>query len=182
MHFLKAALLGSAFAALVGSAHATTFNFSYSFDPANTGNGEAVTITGTFDGVAVGDLISSITNASLFVNGTAFSGPLTIGGFNSSTGEVSSNAVISADLGKSNFIFTDSTSSPNNLFWVADGSAFAVKYDLLDANNNGTIGFEDATSAHWTVTAAAVPEPATYLLMAGGLAAVGFVSRRRRQA
>ena len=179
MHFLKAALLGSALAALVSGAHATTFNFSYSFDPANTGNGEAVTVTGSFDGVEVGDVISSITNASLAINGTAFGGPLTIGGFNSSTGEISSNAVISADLGKSNFIFTDSTQN-QNLFWVADSTAFAVKYDLLDANNNGTIGFESATNAHWTLTAAAVPEPATYLMLACGLAAVGFVARRRQ--
>jgi len=175
MHFLKAALLGSALAALVGSAHATTFNFSYSFDSAGTSTGGAVTITGSFEGTEIGDLISNITNASVAMNGRAYTGPLV-----ATSGDFSASPVISTDLAKNDFAFYDAAF--NNGFTISGGQAFAVNYAVLDAGGNALAGAESANAAHWTLTAAAVPEPATYLLMAGGLAAIGFVSRRRRQA
>ena len=108
-------------------------------------------------------------------NGTAYTGPLVI-----SAGDLSSPAVISTDLAKSDFAFYDA--GFNNSFAVTGGQASAFNFAIIDAGNNALAGAEDATNAHWTLTAAAVPEPATYLLMAGGLAAIGFVSRRRRQA
>ena len=175
MQFLKAALLGSALVALIGSAHATTFNFSYSFDPAGTSTGGAVTITGSFEGTEIGDLISNITNASVFMNGTAYTGPLI-----ASNGDTTGTAVISTDLAKNDFSFYDA--GFNNAFAISGGQASAVNFALLDAGNNALSGAESADAARWTLTAAAVPEPATYLLMVGGLAAIGFVSRRRRQA
>lgn len=173
---LPAALTAVLAALLAASAHATTFNFSYSFDPANTGNGEPVVITGSFDGTAVGDLISDISNASLWINGTAFTGPLTISGIDTATGSPSGSAVVSLDATQANFAFADD--GLNNFFTIAGGQAFAVDYNLTDSLGNAISGAEAASNASWAV--AAVPEPASYALLAAGLFVIGAATQRRR--
>ncbi|WP_158080905.1 PEP-CTERM sorting domain-containing protein [Pelomonas sp. KK5] len=178
---LASAALMAGLLASVG-AQATTFNFSYSFDAANTGNGAPVTITGSFDGDLVGSLISQISDAKVWINGTAFGGPLLVGGVNSTTGALEGAAVISTDVAKSNFAILDGDSNTyNNLFTIAGGQAYAINYNLPDALGNPVSGAETATNAHWTVTAAAVPEPASYALMAAGLVLIGATSLRRRK-
>ena len=59
-------------------------------------------------------------------------------------------------------------------------------YDFFDASNgsiypqifHGETFTHISAGANWAVTS--VPEPGTYALMLGGLAALGFVARRRR--
>ncbi len=182
---LKNIALGAtlSLAALAAQAQ-SSFNFSYSFDPNNTGNGQALNITGSFTGTAAGDLISNISNISIAINGIAFSGPIVIEAADAAGNWSTSVApVISANTGLANFVFADAdvANNPgavNNFFYISGGQVFALDFNVTDAGNNPLQGFETAANASWNVSA--VPEPATWALMAAG---VGFVAlRRRRQA
>jgi len=168
---VTAALLAGLLAA--AAAQADTYKFSYSFDPLNTGNGAPVTITGSFDGTAAGDLISGVTNASLWINGTAFTGPLNI-----TSGDLSGAAVISADVAKSDFAFADS--GFNNYFTIFSGLASGLDFNLVDNLNNPISGAETASNDHWTLTAATVPEPDSLALLVAAFIAFGAASLRRR--
>jgi len=62
-----------------------------------------------------------------------------------------------------------------------------VSYNFIAGSNLTTLGFmatgtndSYGTSLDKVSVTAAVPEPSTYALMFGGLAAVGFIARRRR--
>ena len=188
MKFLKVALLGSALSLSALAAQATTFDFSYTFDPNNTGNGLPVTISGSFDGTEIGNLISNISNAVVSINGNAFSGPIMVEAADASGNWSSTVApVISTDVGQTNFIFADADVANNpagvsNYFYITTGQAGGVNFNVTDAGGNPLSGFETASNASWTVTAAAaVPEPSTYAMLAAGLGLIGLVSLRRRQ-
>ena len=185
MKFLKSALLGTALAlsALAAQAQTTTFNFSYSFDPNNTGNGAPVNITGSFSGIEVGNLISSISDITLSINGIQFTGPIVVEAADAGGNWSSSVApVISTDVGLANFVFADADvanhpDAVNNFFYISGGQVFALDFNVTDAGNNPLQGYETAANASWTVSA--VPEPASWALLAAGMGLV--VLRRRSQ-
>ncbi len=185
MKSIKTALLGATLSLAAIAAQAqTTFNFSYSFDPNNTGNGQALSITGSFTGTAAGDLISNIGNVSLSINGTLFSGPIVIEAADAAGNWSTSVApVISANTGLANFVFADADvanhpDAVNNFFYISGGQVFALDFNVTDAGNNPLQGYETAANGSWNVSA--VPEPATWALMAAGVGLVAL--RRRRQA
>ena len=188
MKLLKTAVLSAALVFASLAAHAGTYQFAYNFDPINTGDGNALALTGTFSGDQVGALIGNISNVQVFLNGTAFQGPLFAEGWNASTQNWDSTIapVISLNnVAQNNFVFadTDVSTDPNasNYFWMTGGQTLAVTFNTTDAGNNPLSGYETAVNGKWSVAAvAAVPEPESLALALMGLGLCGVAAVRRR--
>jgi hypothetical protein len=176
-------------------ANATVFDFTYTF-----GNG-GETLSGSFSGMAKGDLIVDLSNVSVDVNGNAFNGNghLDIYSWSNSsytrTGEgwVSGGAQASFDGLQNNFSFADGppiSGGWSNQFFEITGSA--ARYPIAppeigweDRNIppiGGHIGTADfPPNASWRVAAAPEIDPqstvAGFTLLLGSLA----VLRDRRR-
>jgi hypothetical protein len=167
-------ILACAAALLAASAaNATTYNFSYTFSERFSGQGTSL-VTGSFDGTASGNLITDLTNISVFRDGEQFgSGNLYSFLF---TGR--SPAVASFDGLENNFLF--STSSYQIGGGNYNGNTFGISTQYHDAyvqGGNGGARGDNYSATRWSVTA--VPEPATYAMLLGGLGLVGAMVRRR---
>ncbi len=185
MTSLKTRLAAGLLALVSLSASATTFDFSYSFDPANTGDGNPVVLSGSFDGTQAGSLFTGISNFQIALNGTAFSGPLQVEAWNNATSNWDAliAPVISTDVTQANFIVADADVSTNpagvsNYFYVLGGQAVAITFNVTDAGGNPLEGVETASNASWDVSA--VPEPANTALLMAGLGLLGALARRRK--
>jgi hypothetical protein len=184
--FLKAMALCAAF--IGGAAHASTFDFSYTF-------ADGLALTGSLSGTLNGALVNGISNVDVTFNGTAFNGPLYIGSFNaaSSTYNYSSGAaVVSTNASLNNFIIADSNdpqgNGATNYFYFVNGATpsgvgtqevLAVNGNVLTNNTdlaNPALGYAAGT---WTLTP--VPIPAALPLMASGLGLIATKRRRRIQ-
>ena len=99
----------------------------------------------------------------------------------------SADFVATANAGGQSLVITTQNDTgtygtPYHMKWVSTGFQFKAQEELttlsFTANTQGNAGvFLDNVSV-----TAAVPEPETYALMLAGLAAVGFVARRRKSA
>jgi hypothetical protein len=179
-YILKAVLLLTAFISITASA--TVYNFSYTF-------GDNSSITGSLSGNLNGFFVDNISDVHVFFNGTQFSGgSLFSTAWNTTTHDWDNtiNAVVSTNASLNNFLFADSNvptdyNLSNYFYFVNDGAsigheAFAVNY------NTGDAALDNPTSnATWSLTAAPVPEPATYVTLITGLGLLGVALRRRRQ-
>jgi len=78
---MKNVLKAAACVALLASvsAHAETFDFSYTF-------GDGSIVTGSLEGSLVGDSVQNISDIHAALNGTAFTGTLNAAGFDAGTG------------------------------------------------------------------------------------------------
>jgi hypothetical protein len=177
---IKAAVLVAAFAG--ASAHADTFDFSYTF---NGAGGLGGTITGSFQGTQSGQFVTDVSNVSVVFDGTAFNGPL-FSGTSNSDGSLSygpSAAVISFNASQNNFVFADSNDPQGNgvttafLFNSTAGFTNAFNTNVLTNNTDG----DDATGQWSLKEATPVPVPAALPLLASGLGFL-FAKRRRRAA
>lgn len=165
-------------------AQATTYEFSYSFASAPWFTSGPLVITGSFDGVANGNLIDDLSNISVYENGVAFNNNGSLfSSYQTGKGVTLFAGVASFDGKQNNFNFTDGLF---NNFQMAPARALlggnlvytAAVLDwplFLYANDTGA-----QIAARWSVTA--VPEPVTYAMLIAGLALVAFAARRRHGA
>ena len=187
-HFVSAIALFAL--APLGVGQATSYNFSYKFDSTNT-------VTGTFDGIASGNLIGSINNSSISVklNGIDLGTPgsFVSAGYDGNPATHLPNtwtgsAQVSIDGTASNFgFFTPSLSGFNAYFYIipwCNGNCLGDNGTGVQTLTNGTtvtyLFNGNYNSANWNVSA--VPEPETYAMLLAGLGLMGFMARRRKQA
>jgi hypothetical protein len=167
---LLAVALGLSAAACYGD----LFDLSYTFDSSSIGSGTVV--TGQFNGAATGNLINSISNLSLFFDGSSFG---TI--FYSENVEGTGPAVLSFNGTQNDFVFAGTA-----------GDAFVS--DTGPHTANGIVALDLATSSlalgaidprYWTVvdvTTHSVPDSGATLIMLGlGLVSLACVSRWKVQ-
>jgi PEP-CTERM motif len=200
---LKRANVGLALALVIAvcsfSAKAAVFDFSYTF-----GSGDVA--SGSLTGTQNGNFVDSVSNVSVFLNGTALIGnPNLYQPYNFLAGccFVAGAPVISFNGNLNNFIFANGP--PNN------GTAtnwFAMNGTDIDYWNYGTLGpLRDASinapphayvtdisingvalpgynafdASRWSLTVAnPVPEPETYAMLLAGLGLLGFTAWRRK--
>lgn len=155
-------------------AHATKFEFSWNAEYGfNAGNN---VVTGTFEGTTNGNLITDLSNISVFINGIAFNGNGNLYGLsydtNSATGWVSGGAQASFNGTENNFLFINAD-YPNsydytNYFYSSFNVGGSQAYDFNDWNNYAYT-FGSTTPDNWSVSPVSVPEPTPLLLLALGL-------------
>ncbi|HEY4375325.1 MAG TPA: PEP-CTERM sorting domain-containing protein [Burkholderiales bacterium] len=180
MKLLKTFVLSTALALAPLAAHAENFNFSYNFDANSTSDATPMSVTGSFSGTVVGSLIENISNFSVSLNGTAFTGTLLGAGWNGTAFDNSVAPVLSSDVSLDNFYFADTTATDpnyNNLFWFKGGEIFAVNFNA----DGFPTADETAIASKWSVNTVPVPEPSTYALLLAGLGLMTMVARRRSQ-
>ncbi|MDB5803763.1 MAG: sorting protein [Betaproteobacteria bacterium] len=176
MKLLKTIVLSTALALAPLAVQAETFNFSYTFDPISTGDGNPLALTGSFSE----DLGGLISNISVFLNGTSFSGHLVAEGVDASGNASATIApIVSANAGDNKFVFFNTDASNQVAFF--GGQLFAINFNTVDGNFNPISGFETADGAKWTLTTLPVPEPSSYALLLAGLGLMTMVARRRSQ-
>jgi hypothetical protein len=179
-------------AACSGAAHASAYDFSYTFT--NNSTLTPPIVTGSFDGTLSGNLLTNITDVSVAVNGAAFNGQLFIGSWDSSAGTVNfaaNTAVVSTNGALNNFVIADthdpSLSTFTNLFYYVSGTTpdSLGSQEVSLQNVFGPSAFDnDALGGvgTWSLTPAPVPLPAALPLLASGLGLIAAAKRRRREA
>ena len=175
-----------------GAAHASTYDFSYTFN--SISNDPAPIVTGTFDGTLSGNLLTNISDVSIAVNGVAFNGPLFFGSWDPSAGtagEVNfapNAAVVSTNGTQNNFVIVDTndptlSSNWTNLFYYVNGTGpLGNSQEVSLQNTVGPSGFDSTAGGVGTWSLTPVPLPAALPLFASGLGLFAAAKRRRRAA
>lgn len=177
-------------------AQAANFSFSWVSDSSYNLNtwwkdDGPLTVTGLFSGNANDNLITNLTDISVYIDGVGLKGngnlytssihPSQLGGYEWHSG----GAVVSFDGSKNNFMFSDVNFPINNIYTNYFGSIFdGTNQQGYNANTNQEAhGFSSLTIANWKVTqlTASVPEPETYAMLLAGLGLMGAVTRRKQK-
>jgi hypothetical protein len=170
---------------------ATTFDYSYTFDL-------GVTLSGSFDGVAVGDLIVDVYDVTAYIDGIPFhgNGDLTEYSYDSAHGQTEPNdyvlggAYFSFDGLENNFLFVDGTNTEggytNGFFGLTGaatnppGAPAEIGYTDYNVSIDGYLSLGDfPPNSSWRVTA--VPEPPSFLLVSAPLLLLAGLATCREQ-
>jgi len=166
---LKSLVLALSAALIAGAAGAATLDaVAVSTTPTPAGNSFSDVVLGSFTLTQASDVTGSVLAATTVGFGNGLTLPLQSVTF-SFAGLNGLNGLTDLDASASGFHYAN----------LAAGT-----YQLLASGSLSGPGFGGIAVLSTTldVTAAAVvPEPATYALMLAGIAAIGFVARRRRQ-
>lgn len=172
---MKKLLCLAAAMAISTAAHATKFEFSWNGDYSNGGN----LVTGTFEGTASGNLITDLSNISVFINGQALNGNGSLYGSSYNQdgwyGWVSGGAQASFNGLENNFLFIDadypnSYNYTNYFYSVLGGQASYAQTAYTNWNYSYVSGTTNA--GNWSVNAVGVPEPTPLALFGLGLLAL----------
>tara|TARA_R110000868_G_scaffold98415_1_gene270844 strand:- start:71 stop:637 length:567 start_codon:yes stop_codon:yes gene_type:complete len=179
--FLATLAFGTAAALQAGS-----FTYSYTFQDGDV-------VSGSFNGTQSGNLITGLSDISLFFNGVAATNNPMFGTGWSPTNNswVSGGAVASIDGTQNNFLFIDSN-YPNNgnftqYFYVRNGFISNPTHSdsfAWSGNNGGGLNDNVANdnpfiAANWSINGANVPDAATTLPLA--VLGMGFLLLARRR-
>ncbi len=164
------------------AASAATNAASYAFEYTMLDN---TRVTGTFDGTANGNLVEGISKLAIAVNGFAMPGSGKLYTYGAIGVFLEGSARVSFDgLATSLFAFDGpaDTGAFTNSFLIGafnGGGTDAIGYNIEGLPLNGE-GPGDYSAGRWRLTTvSAVPEPATYAMLLGGLALLGATARRR---
>jgi hypothetical protein len=179
--------LGATLMLCATQAQATRFNFSWT-DVAGIEDGGLTSsnqVSGSFEGTANGNLVSNLSNISVFINGVAFNknGELMNYAFKYNEGDngwVSDIAQVSFDGTENNFLFVDdlyNTDFTSNFF--RSQSAFNETAACHWWSYSDYVYISDQLDhRNWKLTQADVPEPASPGLLLLGLACVAGIRRQ----
>lgn len=167
---------------LVGSAaaHAGSYAFQYTML-------DQTLITGTFDGTANGNVVEDIRMLAISVNGFAMPNSGNLAAYGADGGFVEGSAKISFDGLSTSLLVFDAPvyETWTSVFFLGatnGAGTDAINYTIAGLPFNGE-GDGDYSASRWSLsTVSAVPEPATYAMLLGGLALVGALARRRNPA
>lgn len=168
------ALAGTLFCSAAASAG--SYQFSYTML-------DNTAITGSFDGIANGNLVGDLSKLAIAVNGVAMpgSGNLFTYGINPFTpAQISFDGLATSLFAADADLFSGNATAFFLIGPQAGSMTDTVNYNIPGLPFNGE-GDGDYSAARWSLTAvSAVPEPATYAMLLGGLALLGTAARRRR--
>ncbi|MCV2353087.1 choice-of-anchor C family protein [Paucibacter sp. B2R-40] len=133
-------------------------------------NGNSIDMLGTPGPGSVSQLLNTVAGQTYWLQ---FDLSSNRGGDNNAAGKELTVAGLGGGAALSFSALTAGVSHQSYTF-TADSSSTLLKF------SSGPSGYSGSVLDNVSVTA--VPEPQTYALMLGGLAAIGFVARRRKQA